>query len=105
MVQARVNHAAVVRGRLLSRPGVSIDHADGAPTARERERAGETDNAGADDDNHGHIVAAAARWRMRAVISLQGSCLRNARSLRASRVRTGRTWPNCFSTRVTKSTD
>src|SRR6185295_6973099 len=52
VVEARVNHAAVVGGRLEAGLRVALDHADFASADRDRARGGETDESSADDDDH-----------------------------------------------------
>ena len=52
IVEAGVDHAAVVRGRRLARPRVPLEDADRAPAPRDRQRRGQPDDAGADDDDH-----------------------------------------------------
>jgi GDPmannose 4,6-dehydratase len=56
-----MDDAAVVRGRVLSGPRMTLDHADSPASLTERQRAGQADHAGADDDDHATYFTARRR--------------------------------------------
>jgi hypothetical protein len=52
MIEARVDDAAVVRGRVLTGFAMAFEDADLATAHGDRPRRRETDHAGANDDDH-----------------------------------------------------